>query len=390
MYNYTIRREACQEKMKRGGIKRFYFFVKYGKIIGYEFFWRYDMDWITSIWVAIPALLIGFVFLVKGADWFVDGAAGIAEKLRVPTLIVGLTIVSFGTSAPELATSIISATQGSGDIAIGNVLGSNITNILLILGLAAVICPLTVQKSALKFDFPVLLVTSVLVILLGAFDGEIGMLDGWIMFILSLAYMGFLVWYAVRESKQQQKLEGFDTSHEIAIFEEGGEREPKTKFGAWYEKMKEYGWFLVTITFVGLALVVAGALFGVIPAAKVIAFELGIPENVIGLTVVAVGTSLPELVTCVVAAKKGETDIAVGDIVGSNVFNVLRTLGLSAAIIPLTFSSSFIVDGVIALGAAALLAVFGYLKGHKVKRWGGIVMLASFAAYYVYLFATQL
>ena len=348
------------------------------------------MDWITSIWVAIPALLIGFVFLVKGADWFVDGAAGIAEKLRVPTLIVGLTIVSFGTSAPELATSIISATQGSGDIAIGNVLGSNITNILLILGLAAVICPLTVQKSALKFDFPVLLVTSVLVILLGAFDGEIGMLDGWIMFILSLAYMGFLVWYAVRESKQQQKLEGFDTSHEIAIFEEGGEREPKTKFGAWYEKMKEYGWFLVTITFVGLALVVAGALFGVIPAAKVIAFELGIPENVIGLTVVALGTSLPELVTCVVAAKKGETDIAVGDIVGSNVFNVLRTLGLSAAIIPLTFSSSFIVDGVIALGAAALLAVFGYLKGHKVKRWGGIVMLASFAAYYVYLFATQL
>ena len=348
------------------------------------------MDWIESIWVAIPALLIGFVFLVKGADWFVDGAAGIAEKLRVPTLIIGLTIVSFGTSAPELATSIISAAQGSGDIAIGNVLGSNITNILLILGLAAVICPLTVQKSALKFDFPVLLGTSVLVLLLGGIDGKVSRLDGWIMFILSLAYMGFLVWYAVCESKKQPKLDGIDTSHPIAVFEEGEGKQPTTKFGIWYEKMKEYGWFLITITLIGLALVVVGALFGVIPAAKVIAAEFGVPENVIGLTVVAVGTSLPELVTCVVAAKKGETDIAVGDIVGSNVFNVLRTLGLTAAILPLAFSSSFVVDGIIALGAAAILAVFGYMKDHKVKRWGGIVMLLCFVAYYVYLFATQL
>ena len=348
------------------------------------------MDWIQSIWVAIPALLIGFIFLVKGADWFVDGAAGIAEKLHVPTLIIGLTIVSFGTSAPELATSIISSVQGSGDIAIGNVLGSNITNILLILGLAAVICPLTVQKSALKFDLPVLLGTSVLILLLGGIDGKLSMLDGWMMFILSLAYMLFLIWFAIRESKKQPKFEGIDTSHTIAVFEEGGEKEPKTKFGAWYEKMKAYGWFLGVITFVGLALVVVGALFGVIPAAKVIAYELHIPENVIGLTVVAIGTSLPELVTCVVAAKKGETDIAVGDIIGSNVFNVLRTLGLSTAILPLAFHSSFIVDGLIALGAAGLLALFGYMKDHKVKRWGGVVMLASFVAYYVYLFATQL
>lgn len=348
------------------------------------------MDWIESIWVAIPALLIGFVFLVKGADWFVDGAAGIAAKLRVPTLIIGLTIVSFGTSAPELATSVISATQGSGDIAIGNVLGSNITNILLILGLAAVICPLIVQNSALKFDIPVLLGTSVLVLLLGSFDGVIGHLDGWIMFILSLAYMAFLIWFAVRESKKQTEFKGIDTSHPIAVFDKEEEQEPQKGFSAWYERMKAQFWFLIVITVVGLALVVVGALFGVIPAAKVIAKDLGIPENVIGLTVVAIGTSLPELVTCVVAAKKGETDIAVGDIVGSNIFNVLRTLGLTAAIIPLTFSASFIVDGIIALGAAAMLAVFGYMKDHKVKRWAGFVMLATFAAYYVYLFATQL
>ncbi len=345
------------------------------------------MDWITSIWVAIPALLIGFVFLVKGADWFVDGAAGIAEKLRVPTLIIGLTIVSFGTSAPELATSIISSAQGSADIAVGNVIGSNITNILLILGLASIICPLTVQSSTRKFDFPVLLGSSVLLLLLGGFDGVLGHLDGWIMFLLSLGYMGFLIWYAIKESKKQTEFSGIDTSHTVAVFEEGNGKEKQTKFGAWYEKMKEQVWFLITITVVGLGLVVVGALFGVIPAAKVIAREFGLSENVIGLTVVAIGTSLPELVTCVVAAKKEETDIAVGDIVGSNVFNILRTLGLSAVILPLSFAKSFVVDGLIALGAAALLAAFGYAKGNKVRRWCGIVMLCAFAAYYVYLFA---
>lgn len=349
---------------------------------------------IMELWIAIPLLIVGFVCLVKGADWFVDGAAGIAAKLRVPTLIIGLTIVSFGTSAPELATSLISAMQGSGDIAIGNVLGSNITNILLILGLAAIICPLIVQKSALTVDFPVLLGTSVLVLLLGGIDGRLDVWDGWIMFILSLAYMGFLVWYAIRESKKSSTTSALnneiDTSHTIVVLEKEDDEPPKKGFKAWYEKMKDYTWFLVTITFVGLGLVVVGALYGVIPAAKAIATEFGMPENVIGLTIVAVGTSLPELVTCVIAAKKGETDIAVGDILGSNIFNVLRTLGLTAAILPLTFEASFVIDGVIALGAAGLLAAFSYMKDHKVKRWGGIVMLACFVAYYIYLFATQL
>ena len=340
-----------------------------------------------DIFIAIILLAVGFVALVKGADWFVDGAAGIAEKLRVPQLIIGLTIVSFGTSAPELATSIISSAQGSADIAVGNVIGSNITNILLILGIASVICPLVVQKNTLRIDFPVLLGSSVLILLLGGFDNVIGHLDGWIMFLLSLAYMVFLVVYAVRESKKQTKFNGIDTSHTIAVFEEGKGKEPTTKFGVWYEKMKTHTWFLVTITVVGLALVVVGALYGVIPGATTIAREIGISEKIIGLTIVAIGTSLPELVTCVIAAKKGETDIAVGDIVGSNIFNILRTVGLSAVILPLDFASSFWVDGLFALGAAALLAVFGYMKDHKVKRWSGIVMLVLFAAYYVYLFA---
>ena len=346
-----------------------------------------------ELWLAIPLLLIGFVCLVKGADWFVDGAAGIAAKLHVPQLIIGLTIVSFGTSAPELATSIISAAQGSADIAVGNVIGSNITNILLILGLAAVICPLNVQKSARHVDLPVLLGASVLVLFFGLNNNAIDPWEGWVMFLVSLAYMGFLIYSAIKESKKQGSMsvlneKRLDTSHTIAVFEKDGETEEKKGFAGWYEKMKERAWFLCVITVVGLALVVVGALYAVIPAATAIAETFGVPEKIIGLTIVAIGTSLPELVTCVIAARKGETDIAVGDIVGSNIFNIIRTLGLSAMILPLAFEATFLIDGLIALGAAGLLAFFGYMKDHKVKRVGGIIMLASFAAYYVYLFAT--
>ena len=341
-------------------------------------------SWLVVV-ISIVLLSAGFFFLVKGADWFVDGAAGIAEKLRVPSLIIGLTIVSFGTSAPELVTSLISASQGSADIAVGNVIGSNITNILLILGIAAIICPLTVQKNTLLFDFPVLLGASVLVLLLGGFDNVIGHLDGWVMFLLSLAYMVFLVVYAVRESKKQPTVSVLD-NHEV-VMENSTEEKNAKGFGAWMEKMSVHAWFLTVLMLVGLAFVVAGALFGVIPGATVVATKVGISEKVIGLTVVAIGTSLPELVTCVIAAKKGETDIAVGDIVGSNVFNVIRTLGLCSMILPLPFQNSFWVDGIIALGAATMLAVFGYCKGHKVRRWAGILMVSCFAAYYVYLFA---
>ena len=336
-----------------------------------------------NIYTAILLLAVGFVCLVKGADWFVDGAAGIAEKLRVPAIIVGLTIVSFGTSAPELATSVISSAQGSADIAVGNVIGSNITNILLILGIAAIICPLTVQKLTLRFDFFVLLGSSALLLLLGAFDNQIGHVDGWILFILSLVYTIALIVIAIRESKKQSTMSALN-DHEVVI---EAEENPQKGFNAWYEKMKAHAWFLTVVTLVGLALVVVGALYCVIPSAQYIAEEIGIPEKIIGLTVVAIGTSLPELVTCVVAAKKGETDIAVGDIVGSNIFNIIRTLGLSAMIIRLPFQSSFVIDGCIALGAAGLLVILGYLKGNKVRRWGGIIMLCGFVAYYVYLFA---
>lgn len=335
-----------------------------------------------DIFWAIVFLVVGFVLLVKGADWFVDGAAGLAAKLRIPQLVIGLTIVAFGTSAPELATSVVSAVKGDVGIAVGNVLGSNIMNILLILGLSAVFTALPVQKDSLKIDLPVLLGASLLIVLFGAFDDEIDRWEGAIMIGIVIAYTLFLVMNALKNrDKQGVAL----NDHEVV----GGEdKEPKKGFNAWYEKMKAYTWFLAVATIVGLGIVVGGAMLAV-EGATTIAQELGVPQKVIGLTVVAVGTSLPELITSVTAAKKGETDIAVGNIVGSNIFNVLMVAGLSAVILPLPFSSegvSFLTDGLIALGSAGLLAVLAYLPKHKVKRWGGIVMLLGFAAYYAYLF----
>ena len=338
-----------------------------------------------ELWLAILLLVIGFVFLVKGADWFVDGAAGIAEKLRVPQLIIGLTIVAFGTSAPELATSIISAINGDASIAIGNIVGSNIMNILLILGISAIICPLVVHKDTLRMDFPVLIGSSVILVLFGL-DGTVQRWEGILLFVLSMVYTVVLIWWALHNRKKEKIADLND--HEVESVSKA--EQPVLKgFKGWYEGMKAHTWFLSVVTMLGLALVVLGAQFAV-NGATAIAEKMGISSRIIGLTVVAVGTSLPELVTSVLAACKGETDIAIGDIVGSCIFNILRTIGISAMIIPLTFAKEFLIDGTIAIGAAVLLAVLGYLKGHKVVRWGGILMLCGFVAYYLYLFAFTL
>lgn len=327
-----------------------------------------------NIFVAILVLVVGFVMLVKGADWFVDGAAGIAEKLRVPELVVGLTVIAFGTSAPELAVSISSAIQGSVALTIGNVIGSNIINILLILGISAVFTPLPVHKNMRRIDLPFLLIISLGFVFFGAFNNKIDRWEGILMVVLLLLYTAFLIWLALRDRKKGSPLP------ELAE-----EEQPKGKIGAWYDRMKKKIWFLLLITVVGFALVVGGADLAV-KAATSIAKNLGVSERIIGLTVVAIGTSLPELVTSVTAAIKGKTDIAVGNIVGSNIFNILMVAGLSAAIFPLPFDAMFTIDACIALGATVLLAVLGYLPSHKVKRWGGVVMLICAAGYFVYLF----
>ncbi len=331
------------------------------------------------IFLQILLLLFGFVLLVKGADFFVDGAAGVAGKAKIPELVIGLTVVAFGTSAPELSVSLQAALGGSAGITIGNVLGSNITNILLILGLSAVFRALPVGKSSLKIDLPFVLFISALFIALGGIDNTLGLVDGIVMVALLIAYVVFLVWDALRTRKKQLELG--------VAFEEEEEKEEVTgAFNVWYEGMKEKTWFLFLILAIGLACIVWGADF-VVNSATYIAEVLNVDDRIIGLTVVAIGTSLPELVTSVTAAIKGKTDIAVGNIIGSNIFNVLCVAGLTAIITPLEFTSAFVIDGIIALAATVLLAALAYLKGHKIGRVGGIIMLAGFVAYYVYLFA---
>lgn len=331
--------------------------------------------------LAILFLIIGFIMLSKGADWFVDGAAGIAAKLRIPTLVIGLTVVSFGTTAPEVSASTISALQGNVGFAIGNVLGSNITNILLILGVAAVLTPVPAKKQSRTIALPVLLAASVLVIVFGAFDDKIQRYEGIILLVCLVAYTAFLIWDAFRNRPEKQMLD-----EATLVGDDDGKG-----FDAWRAKMSKYTWFLVVSTLVGVAVVIGGALLA-IDGIETLCEKIGIPDKVAGLTVLAIGTSLPELITCTTAARKGETDIAIGNIVGACTINLLLVTGISATITPLPFTSngsSFLADGIIALGAAALLAVLCYLPGHKIRRWGGWTMLACFVGYYIYLFATM-
>ena len=316
--------------------------------------------------------------LVKGADWFVDGSAGLAGKCKIPPLVIGLTVVAFGTSAPELAVSITSALKGSTDIAIGNVVGSNICNILLILGISALFHALPVQKNSLKLDLPVLIIGSVLLIYLCAWDGALQWWDGLILLAVFSGYMFILLRGAIKSQKQQP----------LEPLPEEGEKEdkPKGKFGAWYEKMQQKLWFLIVLALVGLGMVVGGGTL-LVDSAREIAAYFHVSGRIIGLTVVAIGTSLPELVTSVVAAKKGETDIAVGNIIGSNIFNIFLVAGAASLFHPLPFSlEGNLVDAVVAYGAVILLSCLALFKGHKLGKVAGAIMLMCFVGYYVYLF----
>ncbi len=329
-------------------------------------------------------LVLGFALLVKGADWFVDGSAGIAEKCKIPALVIGLTIVAFGTSAPELCVSVTSAIQKSTDISIGNVVGSNICNILLILGVAALFHSLPVQKNSLVLDLPVLLLSSALLIGLGVWGNALNWWDGIIFLAVFVAYMTVLVHGALKEQKKAKTLE-----KSVPPEKEKGKAKKKGKIGLWLDKMKQRLWFLIVLALVGLGMVVGGGTL-LVDAAKYIANYFGVSERIIGLTVVAIGTSLPELVTSVVAAIKGETDIAVGNVIGSNIFNILLVAGAASLFCPLAFTTagaaSNFIDALVAFGAAVLLYLFALVKGHKIGRIAGAAMLACFIGYYVYLF----
>ena len=300
----------------------------------------------------ILLLAFGFVLLVKGADWFVDGASGIAVKLRIPQLVIGLTIVAMGTSAPEAAVSISAALKGSADITIGNIVGSNILNILFILGLASAIVPIAVAKSTIRVDIPFMLAITGVLLVLG-WDQTITFTDGLIMLVLFAGYLGYMLYMAKKGG------------------EEGDEIRDLTL------------WQALLYTVLGLVLIVWGANIAV-DAATALARIFGLSERFIGLTVVALGTSLPELFTSVTAARKGNADIAIGNIVGSNIFNILFVVGLSAMIVPVPFTPNFRIDTIVAIAAGVMLLLCS-LRQKRLVRWHGFAMLLAYGAYFLYL-----
>ncbi len=304
--------------------------------------------------IQLLLLALGFIMLVKGADWFVDGSAGIADRFGVPQLVVGLTIVAMGTSAPEAAVSITAALKGSADITIGNVVGSNILNILIILGISSVIVPIAVAKSTIRYEIPYMLVITALLLVLGWTGNVIGFGEGVVLWIAFILYLGYLFMMAKKNKEEVSE-----------------------------EAVQLPLWKLIVAAVLGLILIVWGSDVTV-DAATALAKYMGLSERFIGLTIVALGTSLPELFTSVSAAMKGKADIAIGNIVGSNIFNILFVVGTTALITPVVFVSGFAIDTIVAIAAGVLLLVC-VVRGQKLTRTGGILMLLGYAAYFIYL-----
>lgn len=304
--------------------------------------------------IQLALLALGFVLLVKGADWFVDGAASVAAKLGIPQLVIGLTIVAMGTSAPEAAVSLTAAFHGNADITVGNVVGSNIMNVLVILGLAATICPMAVAKLTVFVDIPVTLVMSLVLFGLG-FDGSISRLDAAILLVVFIGYLSYLFFMT-----RKGLISGESENDEAKI-----QSVPKA----------------LLFTALGLVLIIVGSSLAV-DAASAIAKMLGLSERFIGLTIVALGTSLPELFTSVAAAIKKNPDMAIGNIVGSNLFNILFIVGLSGMVIPVPFASAFRFDTLVATATMLLLFLLSLPK-RRLGRIAGLILLAGYIAYFL-------
>ena len=319
-------------------------------------------------------LIAGLILLVAGAEVLVRGAAKLAAQFGIPPLIIGLTVVAFGTSAPETAVSVQAALDGKGDLAIGNVVGSNIANVLFILGLTALIAPLVVSRQLIRLDVPIMIGASLLTFAL-AWDGSLGKLDGLLLFGGILVYTAFLI-VSARRDKSANADDEF------------------TKEFALDEPAKPYAWLLNAVLIViGLVLLISGSNF-LVEGAVSLARALGLSELVIGLTVIAVGTSMPELATSLMAVYRGERDIAVGNIVGSCIFNLLLVLGAGALVSSDGLSIS---PNALAFDLPVMLAVFAaclpiFFSGYRINRWEGVVFFGYYLAYtlYLVLFSTGL
>lgn len=305
------------------------------------------------MFISLIFLVIGFVLLARGADTFVDGAVGVAHRFHIPSIVIGTTLVAMGTSAPEAAISIVAALRGSDGVSIGNIIGSNITNIFLILGVTALIGGAVINKNTKNYELPFVATITMLLSLIGLWFGIISRTSAFMFLGLFIAFVIYTIIIAKREKVQQP------TYKPIPMIET-----------------------CIMIVAGIAALIIGGNL--VVNSAMEIARYAHVSERVIGLTIVALGTSLPELVVCVIAALKHEYDMAVGNIVGSNIFNILFVLGISASISPLPFDSAFIADGAIALLAVTMLMMFT-AHNSKLGRFGGLLFLIAYVFYTVHL-----
>lgn len=311
-------------------------------------------------------LIIGFALLIKGADVFVEGASSIAKKFNVPSMIIGLTIVAMGTSAPEAAVSVTSSLAGQNDMSVANVVGSNFFNVLVVLGVSSIIAKLPVQEETIKKDTPFLILVSILLLVFGI-NLKLGRIEG-------LALLGLFTYFLVNTIKSAKKateddsLETGETAIAIAI-------ETQTSSEISLPKT-------ILVSLVGIAGIVLGGDM-VVNSATSIATSLGMSANLVGLTIVAVGTSLPEFVTSIVAIKKGETEIAIGNVIGSNLFNILLVLGLAAVINPISMSMLAFIDIIFMVLITLLLYMFMKKRNSLVKSQG-IILVALYIAYMAY------
>ena len=307
------------------------------------------MDFI-SLGIQFALLIIGFVLLIKGSDFFVDGSSNIASILKIPTLIVGLTIVAFGTSAPEAAVSITSSLSGSNELALSNVIGSNLFNMLMIVGLCAFLNELRTGKEVLDLDLPFLVILTAILTAFILISWNISRIEGIILLILIIAYVTYLVYNSL-----------------------------KSKESKIVEKPKMSPLRSIIYIVCGVAGIIIGADF-VVDSASYIAMAFGMSETLVGLTIVAMGTSLPELVTSLTALKKGENQLIIGNVIGSNIFNISLVLGASSAISPIAINPNMLVDIALMLGVTILFFIFGKTQDKYDKR-EGFILVALFIAY---------
>lgn len=315
-----------------------------------------------SMPLAIIFLLAGLLFLVKGADFFVEGSSGIAKRFHVPTIIIGLTIVAMGTSLPETAVSVVAAIQHKNTLAISNVIGSNIFNMIVVIGICAIMTKVAVQKITLKRDFPYSVFAALLLLVLGGTGMKLGRMDSVVLLVFFGIFVALMIYMAINSEKKsdgKQREDMNETERKISI--------PKC--------------------LVLLAVGVAGIIIGgdmVVDSATNIALKIGMSETLVGLTIVSIGTSLPELVTSVVAARKKEVDMALGNAIGSNIFNILFVLGLAGVISPMPFLKENIIDVLILIALSLLVWFFAYTK-QQFSRKEGIVMVMLYAVYIAYI-----